>query len=115
MVLRERIAASGLEVSVLYFFIRAAGLYPSSSFMVMYEIGVLINVASSTEQRKEMSIALRRKTKSRVIKAGGSVFYCGELLAYLGFYFVAELGVAAEELLDRGKTLGQLFTAVAEP
>ena len=68
MVFKESMAAMGLEVSCLYRLKREAGLYPSSSRMVTYDIGVDMSVASRMEQRKEMAMAPKRKSNNAVIK-----------------------------------------------
>ena len=60
MVLSERMAAIGLELSCLNFLNLVAALYPSSSLMVIYEIGVDIRVASNTEHKNDTDIAPRR-------------------------------------------------------
>ena len=60
-------AAIGRELSCLKCLNFEASLYPSSSRMVMYEIGVDIRLASSTEHRKEIHIAPSRYTSSKAI------------------------------------------------
>jgi hypothetical protein len=57
MVFRERIAAIGLSISVLYFLNRAAPFHPSSSFIVMKEIGVDSRTASTIEQVNDTTSA----------------------------------------------------------
>ena len=63
MVFRERIAASGFSVSVLYSRNLVAGLYPCSFFIVMKESGVDNSTDSSMEQRNETSSVPMRNIK----------------------------------------------------
>ena len=67
MVLSDRMAAMGRVLSVLYRLKRAAGAYPSSSRMVIYEMGVDISTDSRMEQRKEMRMAPSRNMSNSVI------------------------------------------------
>ena len=60
MVLKARMAASGLSFSCLYFLSRWEAALPSCSFIVMKDIGVERRTASRIEQRKEMIRAEKR-------------------------------------------------------
>ena len=60
MVLSDNIAANGRSVSVLYFFMSEAGLYPSSSRSVMYDSVVDISVDSNSEHTNDTPKARKR-------------------------------------------------------
>ena len=65
MVFIARMAAIGLSMEVLYFLNRVAGRNPSSSLIVIYEMGVDMSTASRMLQRKEMPTVNSRSRISR--------------------------------------------------
>ena len=67
MVLRDRIAAIGLSISVFSFMNNSAFLSPSSSLILIKETGVDINTDSSSEHKKEIANAPNRNTNKSPI------------------------------------------------
>ena len=67
MVLRDRIADRGLSGSIFIFMKSEAFLSPSSSFIVIYEMGVDMRTDSKSEHRNEIPMVRSRYTISSVI------------------------------------------------